>query len=89
VFDPESFVFAMRMREIRVRERLKQAEVARRMGLDPSMISLWERGKRLVAQQHVYAKVQNPLGVSVEELRGQAPVAPTGQVIWRRTSSAE
>ena len=65
MFDPESFVFAMRMREIRVRERLKQAEVARRMGLDPSMISLWERGKRLLPRSGVPA-----LGVSVDELRG-------------------
>jgi len=32
---------------IRVRRGLEQADVARRMGLDPSMISIWERGKRL------------------------------------------
>jgi hypothetical protein len=32
VFDPESFELALRMREIRVRQGLKLAEVARRMG---------------------------------------------------------
>jgi transcriptional regulator with XRE-family HTH domain len=66
------------MREIRVRQGLKQAEVARRMGLDPSMTSLWERGKRLVPRSRVPA-LAAALGVSVDELRGQAPVAPTGQ----------
>jgi hypothetical protein len=44
VFDSESFEVAMRMREIRLRQGLKQAEVARRVGLDPSLPSLWERG---------------------------------------------
>jgi transcriptional regulator with XRE-family HTH domain len=65
VFDPQSFELAIRMREIRVRQGLKQAEVARRMGLDPSTTSLWERGKRLLPRSGVPA-----LGVSVDELRG-------------------
>jgi hypothetical protein len=39
VFDSESFELAMRMRKIRLRQGLKQAEVARRMGLDPCMTS--------------------------------------------------
>lgn len=43
------------MREIRVRRGLKQAEVAGRMGLDLSTISLWERGKRLVPRSRVVA----------------------------------
>src|SRR2546423_12869500 len=37
-----------RMRELRARQGLKQSELARRMGLDPSIPSLWEQGKRLV-----------------------------------------
>jgi transcriptional regulator with XRE-family HTH domain len=72
VFDPESFELAMRMREIRVRQGLKQAEVARRMGLDPSIISLLERGRRLVPRSRVPA-LAAALGVSVDELRGLAP----------------
>jgi transcriptional regulator with XRE-family HTH domain len=71
VFDPESFELAIRMREIRVRQGLKQAEVARRMGLNPSVTSLWERGRRLVPRSRVPA-LAAALGVSVNELHGQA-----------------
>jgi len=46
--------------------------MSRRMGLDPSMPSLWERGKRLVPRSRVPA-LAAALEVSVEELRGQAP----------------
>jgi transcriptional regulator with XRE-family HTH domain len=70
VFDPESFDVAIGMRRIRLRQGLEQAEVARRMGLAPSMISLWERGRRLVPRSRVPA-VAAALGVSVDELRGQ------------------
>jgi DNA-binding transcriptional regulator YdaS (Cro superfamily) len=45
--------------------------VARRMGLDPSMTSVWERGKRLVPRNRVPA-LAAALGVSVDELRGRA-----------------
>jgi transcriptional regulator with XRE-family HTH domain len=51
---------------------MKQAEVARRTGLDPSMTSLWERGERLVPRSRM-AALTAALGVSVDELRGQAP----------------
>ncbi|HEY2594621.1 MAG TPA: helix-turn-helix transcriptional regulator [Chloroflexota bacterium] len=71
MFDPESFELAIRMRAIRLRQGLKQTEVARRMGLDPSMPSLWERGKRLVPRHRVPA-LAAALEVSVDELRGQA-----------------
>jgi transcriptional regulator with XRE-family HTH domain len=54
VFDPESFELAVRMPEIRMRQGLRQAEVAR-VGLDPSMPSLWERGKRPVTRNRVPA----------------------------------
>ena len=69
VFDPESFELSIRMREIRVRQGLKQAEVARRMGLDPSMTSLWERGKRLVP------RAGSGAGGCARGQRGRAPWA--------------
>jgi hypothetical protein len=40
VFDLESFELARRMRELRLRQGLKQAELARRMGVEPSTVSL-------------------------------------------------
>jgi transcriptional regulator with XRE-family HTH domain len=70
VFDPESFALSIRMREIRVHQGLKRAEVARRMRLDPSMISLWERGKRLVPRSRVPA-LAAALEVCIDKLRGQ------------------
>jgi transcriptional regulator with XRE-family HTH domain len=72
MFDPESFDLAIRLRNIRVRQGLKQAEVARRMGLDPSITSLWERGKRLVPRSRLPA-LAAALEVNVDELRGQTP----------------
>ncbi len=70
VFDPESFELSIRMREIRVRQGLKQADTARRMGLDLSTISLWERGKRLVPRSRVPA-LAAALEVSVDGCVGR------------------
>lgn len=56
-----------RMRDLRARQGLKQSEVARRMGLDPSIPSLWEQGKRLVPANRVRA-LANALEVSLDEL---------------------
>jgi transcriptional regulator with XRE-family HTH domain len=58
---------AVRMRELRVRQGLKQSEVARRMGLDPSIPSLWEQGKRPVPASRVRALAE-ALGVTTSEL---------------------
>jgi transcriptional regulator with XRE-family HTH domain len=69
VFDPRSFELATRLREIRLRQGLEQAAVAYRIGVSPSVISLWERGRRLVPGHRVPA-LAAALGVSVEELRG-------------------
>jgi hypothetical protein len=66
VFDAKSFELAPHMREIRMRHGLFQAEVALRMGLNPSMISLVP-GNRVPA-------LAAALGVRVDELRGQTPV---------------
>src|SRR5215467_11828437 len=62
-----SLDLSTRMRDLRVRQGLKQSEVARRMRLDPSIPSLWEQGKRLVPANRVRALAE-ALEVSVEEL---------------------
>src|SRR5919198_3133884 len=64
-----------RMREIRARQGLKQSEVARRMGLDPSIPSLWEQGKRLVPASRVRSLAE-ALEVTVEELLDGVTGAP-------------
>lgn len=56
-----------RMRELRARQGLKQSDVARRMGLDPSIPSLWEQGKRPVPASRVRA-LADALGVPLDEL---------------------
>lgn len=56
-----------RLRELRARQGLKQSEVARRMGLDPSIPSLWEQGKRPVPAGRIRS-LADALHVSVGEL---------------------
>jgi transcriptional regulator with XRE-family HTH domain len=69
------------MRELRARLRLKQREVARRIGLDPSILGLWERGQRSVPANRVRSLAQ-ALEVTVEELLGltRAP-QPARQIV--------
>jgi len=62
-----SLDLSLRMRDLRARQGLKQSEVARRMGLDPSIPSLWEQGKRMVPANRVRSLAE-ALEVSVEEL---------------------
>src|SRR5690242_16710678 len=62
-----SLDLSTRMRDLRARQGLKQSEVARRMGLDPSIPSLWEQGKRLVPANRVRALAE-ALEVPLEEL---------------------
>jgi transcriptional regulator with XRE-family HTH domain len=62
-----SLDLSSRMRDLRARQGLKQSEVARRMGLDPSIPSLWEQGKRLVPANRVRS-LADALEVGVEEL---------------------
>src|SRR5919107_28462 len=81
-----SLDLSTRMRDLRARQGLKQSEVARRMGLDPSIPSLWEQGKRLVPANRV-RPLADALEVSIEELlagitgaqRAKSP-APDGPV---------
>ena len=62
-----SLDLSTRMRDLRARQGLKQSEVARRMGLDPSIPSLWEQWKRLVPANRV-RPLAEALEVSIEEL---------------------
>ncbi len=62
-----SLDLSTRMRDLRARQGLKQSEVARRMGLDPSIPSLWEQGKRLVPANRV-KPLAEALEVTIEEL---------------------
>jgi transcriptional regulator with XRE-family HTH domain len=70
-----SLDLSARMRELRARQGLKQSEVARRMGLDPSIPSLWEQGKRLVPASRLKS-LADALEVSVEELLDGVAGAP-------------
>jgi transcriptional regulator with XRE-family HTH domain len=56
-----------KMRELRARQGLKQSQVARRLGVDPSIPSLWEQGKRPVPASRVQA-LADALGVTLDEL---------------------
>lgn len=67
-----------RMRELRARQGLKQSELARRIGLDPSIPSLWEQGKRLVPASRVRSLAE-ALEVTVEELLDGVSGAPQPQ----------
>jgi transcriptional regulator with XRE-family HTH domain len=77
-----SLDLSTRMRDLRMRQGLKQSEVARRMRLDPSIPSLWEQGKRMVPANRVRS-LADALEVSVDELlegvSGAQP--PTGKVL--------
>ena len=65
-----------RLTEFRQRAGIKQADVARRLGVDPSVPSLWEQGKRRVPPKRL-RPLAELLGVSVAELLGTEP-APAG-----------
>lgn len=73
-----------RMRELRARLGLKQSEVARRIGLDPSIPSLWEQGKRPVPANRV-ASLAEALGVSLSELLEGVSVPPGAPLHERPT----
>src|SRR5215467_7373016 len=88
-----SLDLSTRMRDLRARQGLKQSELARRMGLDPSIPSLWEQGKRLVPANRVRA-LADALEVSVEELLegvsgAQRPTKPLAEENNHANSVAE
>lgn len=58
---------AKRIKEIRAKQGLKQVEVARRVGVNIAMPSLWEQGKRLVPLVRI-RPLADSLEVTLEEL---------------------
>ncbi len=77
---------SQRIRELRVQQGLKQSEIARRMGLDPSIPSLWEQGKRPVPSSRIRALAE-ALGVTVSDLLDGVPGIPSADsdVLGSRT----
>jgi Zn-dependent peptidase ImmA (M78 family)/DNA-binding XRE family transcriptional regulator len=56
-----------RLRDLRKHSHLSQGELARRLGLDTSMISRWEKGERKPSLEQVFA-LARAFGVSVDYL---------------------
>lgn len=56
-----------RLRELRRRQGKTQSDISRRMGVDPSIPSLWEQGKRPVPPTRL-AALADALGVALSEL---------------------
>ncbi len=69
---------SQRIRDLRTQQGLKQSEIARRMGLDPSIPSLWEQGKRPVPSSRVRALAE-ALGVTLPELLDGVPGAAAAE----------
>ena len=84
----EPVILGARLTEMRQRSGLRQAEVARRLGIDPSVPSLWEQGKRAVPPSRLQPLAEI-LGVSLDELVGvePAPAATREQRSERPTRS--
>ena len=62
-----------RLRELRRRQGKTQSDISRRLGVDPSIPSLWEQGKRPVPPQRL-AALAEALDVPLSELlRGVVP----------------
>ena len=71
---------SQRLRELRRRQGKTQSDISRRLGVDPSIPSLWEQGKRPVPPQRL-AALADALEVPVSELlRGVVPDAELSQV---------
>lgn len=59
----KGYIFAERLKEIRLEKRLSQSELAAMIGVSQANIARWERG------------VQNPSGESIYELARQLGVS--------------
>ena len=63
----EVLQFGKKLREVRLKKKLSQGDIARTLGVHRSYISGLERGRRNPSLITVH-KVANALGVSVNEL---------------------
>ncbi len=71
---------SQRLRELRRRQGKTQSDISRRLGVDPSIPSLWEQGKRPVPPQRL-AALADALDVPLSELlRGVVPESELSQV---------
>src|SRR5689334_21258712 len=71
---------SQRLRELRRRQGKTQSDISRRLGVDPSIPSLWEQGKRPVPPQRL-AELADALDVPLSELlRGVVPESELSQV---------
>lgn len=59
--------FAKRVKEIRLRKKMSQGDLAKVLGVHPTYISGIERGVRNMALKNI-EKLANALGVSVNDL---------------------
>lgn len=62
-------MFAKRLRKLRLEAELTQAELAKRLGLDHTTISSYERGVS-TPNHELLAKIASVFGVSVDYLLG-------------------
>lgn len=59
----------MKIKELRVSAGLTQAQLAKKMNVDQSCVSLWDREKTNPAKK-LHKKLAKVLGCSVDELTG-------------------
>jgi len=59
--------FAKRVKEIRLRKKMSQGDLAKVLGVHPTYISGIERGVRNMALKNI-EKLANALGVSINDL---------------------
>ena len=62
-----SFKFGKRVREIRLKKKMSQGDLAKILGVHPTYISGIERGVRNMALKNI-ERLAKSLGVSIEEL---------------------
>lgn len=58
----------MKIRELRVREGLTQAQLAKKMNVDQSAVSLWESGKT-APMRKLHKKLAKVLNCTIEDLQ--------------------
>lgn len=64
---------AENLRRIRTSKRIKQADLAKDLGVSPQTISAWET-QRAEPSQDMVAKIAKRLGVSKEDINGRSTV---------------
>src|SRR5580704_5024066 len=76
-------VLALRIRQLRERQRLTQEDFAQRCGISVSFASLLERGERSPSYETL-VQISEALHVSLSELMREAPVEPYDDPYFNR-----